>query len=56
MFYQKKSQGKIKDPRINQLFEMLNKNFDMLNVKDKDVKLSDDDDENVEEIDVSDSK
>ena len=57
MFYQKKSQGKIKDPRINQLFEMLNKNFDMLNVKDKDVQLSDDDDnENIEEIDVSESK
>ena len=34
MFYQKKSQGKIKDPRINQLFEMLNKNFEMLNVKE----------------------
>lgn len=42
MFYQKKSQGKIKDPRINQLFEMLNKNFEMLNVKDKDVYKSDD--------------
>lgn len=43
MFYQKKSQGKIKDPRINQLFEMLNKNFEMLNVKDKDVYHSDND-------------
>mgnify|MGYP000468662943 CR=1 FL=1 len=44
MFYQKKSQGKIKDPRINQLFEMLNKNFDMLNVKDKDVSESEESD------------
>ncbi len=37
MFYQKKSQGKIKDPRINQLFDMLNKNFEMLNVKETDI-------------------
>jgi hypothetical protein len=35
MFYQKQSQGKIKDPRINQLFEMLNKNFELLNMKNK---------------------
>lgn len=46
MFYQKKSQGKIKDPRINQLFEMLNKNFDMLNVKDSDIKEEEFIDEN----------
>lgn len=52
MFYQKKSQGKIKDPRINQLFEMLNKNFDMLNVKDTDVKEDSSDDEIDEEINV----
>ena len=45
MFYQKKSQGKIKDPRVNQLFEMLNKNFDMLNIKEKDINELDDDDE-----------
>jgi hypothetical protein len=50
MFYQKKSQGKIKDPRINQLFEMLNKNFEMLNVKESDVKEdSNDEDSNEEE-------
>lgn len=47
MFYQKKSQGKIKDPRINQLFEMLNKNFEMLNVKDSDIK-----DDDIEEINI----
>ena len=52
MFYQKKSQGKIKDPRINQLFEMLNKNFDMLNVKDTDIKEDSSDDEIDEEINV----
>ena len=45
MFYQKKSQGKIKDPRVNQLFEMLNKNFDMLNIKEKDINELDGDDE-----------
>ena len=45
MFYQKKSQGKIKDPRINQLFEMLNKNFEMLNVKDSDIQEESSDDE-----------
>ena len=54
MFYQKKSQGKIKDPRINQLFEMLNKNFDMLNVKDTDVKEDSSDDEIDEEINIED--
>lgn len=56
MFYQKKSQGKIKDPRINQLFEMLNKNFEMMNVKDSDLKDFNDDeeqeDDNVENINV----
>jgi hypothetical protein len=60
MFYQKKSQGKIKDPRINQLFEMLNKNFDMLNVKDSDIKEEEfidennnsDNDDTVENINV----
>lgn len=61
MFYQKKSQGKIKDPRIKQLFEMLNKNFDMLNVKETDIKKEDeeedeenidDDYDNIEEIEI----
>jgi hypothetical protein len=52
MFYQKKSQGKIKDPKINQLFEMLNKNFDMLNVKDKDVHLSDTEDNDTEDNEI----
>ena len=46
MFYQKKSQGKIKDPRINQLFEMLNKNFEMLNVKETDINDDNNSDEN----------
>ena len=60
MFYQKKSQGKIKDPRINQLFEMLNKNFEMLNVKDTDINIDESEDsdsdsdkenkENIEEV------
>lgn len=50
MFYQKKSQGKIKDPKVNKLFEMLNKNFEMLNVKDTDITLSDNEEENIEEI------
>ncbi len=52
MFYQKKSQGKIKDPRVNQLFDMLNKNFDMLNVKDTDIDNNSDD----EEINIDDDK
>jgi hypothetical protein len=61
MFYQKKSQGKIKDPKVTQLFEMLNKNFEMLNVKEKDVQESENDsdknsesdsDENIEEIEI----
>lgn len=55
MFYQKKSQGKIKDPRVNQLFEMLNKNFEMLNVKESDIKEYNDDEDSeddVEEINV----
>ena len=59
MFYQKKSQGKIKDPRINQLFEMLNKNFEMLNVKEVDINENDenlDGDDNIEEIDVDSPK
>lgn len=37
MFYKNKSAGKIKDPRVNQIFEMLDKNFDMLNVTEKDI-------------------
>ena len=50
MFYKNKSAGKIKDPRINQIFEMLDKNFEMLDVKDGDVgseseSESDDDEE-----------
>jgi hypothetical protein len=49
MFYQKKSQGKIKDPRINQLFEMLNKNFEMLNVKESDIKEEENEEEENEE-------
>lgn len=56
MFYQKKSQGKIKDPRIKQLFEMLNKNFDMLNVKETDINNldedEDDDDDDIETVDA----
>jgi len=52
MFYQKKSQGKIKDPRINQLFEMLNKNFDMLNVKESDIKEESSDEEEIETTNV----
>jgi hypothetical protein len=64
MFYQKKSQGKIKDPRVNQLFEMLNKNFEILNVKEKDIQDTESDaeksnenesdsDENIEEIEIN---
>lgn len=56
MFYQKKSQGKIKDPRINQLFEMLNKNFDMLNVKDKDINLEESDEESDDESNETDKE
>lgn len=48
MFYKKKSAGKIKDPRINQIFEMLDKNFAMLNVKDDD-NASDEEDVDDEE-------
>lgn len=47
MFYRKKSAGKISDPRITQIFDLLNKNFDMLNVKDEDI--IDSDSENEEE-------
>jgi hypothetical protein len=50
MFYKKKSAGKIKDPRINQIFEMLDKNFAMLNVKD------DDNASDEEEVDDEDEK
>ena len=48
MFYKKKSAGKIKDPRINQIFEMLDKNFAMLDVKDEDVSSDDEEEVNVE--------
>lgn len=48
MFYKKKSAGKIKDPRINQIFEMLDKNFAMLNIKE-DENISDDE-EDIENV------
>lgn len=51
MFYQKQSQGKIKDPRVNQLFEVLNKNFEMLNVKESDV-VDSEDETDIEETKV----
>lgn len=51
MFYKKKSAGKIKDPRINQIFEMLDKNFAMLDVKEGD-HVSDDEDENIETVNI----
>jgi len=51
MFYKKKSAGKIKDTRINQIFEMLDKNFAMLDVKETD-NVSDDEDENIETVNV----
>lgn len=50
MFYKKKSAGKIKDPRINQIFEMLDKNFAMLNIKEDENISDDDDDENIETV------
>ena len=54
MFYKKKSAGKIKDPRINQIFEMLDKNFAMLDVKDEDVSS---DDEDIEvEVEIEEKK
>lgn len=34
MFYKKKSAGKIKDPRIKQIFEMLDANFAKLDIKE----------------------
>jgi hypothetical protein len=52
MFYRKRSSGKIKDPRINQIFELLDQNFAMLNVKDTEEFNSDDEKE--EEINVDD--
>lgn len=57
MFYKKKSAGKIKDPRINQIFEMLDKNFAMLDVKEGDVSSDDEIDEhNIEETKEEDTK
>ena len=53
MFYKKKSAGKIKDPRVNQIFELLDKNFAMLDIKDGDEKDFDSDEEIDEEADVS---
>ena len=35
-FYRKQSAGKINDPRINQIFELLDKNFKMLDIKEED--------------------
>ena len=49
MFYKKKSAGKIKDPRINQIFEMLDKNFAMLDIKEGD-NGDDDSDEEIETV------
>lgn len=34
-FYRKQSAGKINDPRINQIFELLDKNFKMLDIKEE---------------------
>jgi len=50
MFYKKKSAGKIKDPRVNQIFELLDKNFAMLDIKDDDVNDDFDSDVEIEEI------
>jgi hypothetical protein len=52
MFYKKKSAGKIKDPRVNQIFELLDKNFAMLDIKDGDEKDFDSDEEIDEEVGV----
>jgi hypothetical protein len=53
MFYKKKSAGKIKDPRVNQIFELLDKNFAMLDIKDGDEKDFDSDEEIDEEVGVN---
>ena len=45
MFYKKQSQGKIKDPRLTQIFEMLNKNFEMLNVKEVNINENEEEEE-----------
>jgi hypothetical protein len=50
MFYKKKSAGKIKDPRVNQIFELLDKNFAMLDIKDGDEKDFDSDEEIDKEV------
>lgn len=43
-FYRKKSQGKIKDPRISQIFELLDSNFAMLDIKEEETFDSDEED------------
>jgi len=53
MFYKKKSAGKIKDERINQIFALLDKNFAMLDVKDEDI---DDFDSDTEDSDIKNKK
>lgn len=52
MFYKRKNGGKIKDPRVNQIFDMLDQNFSMLNINDDDIKEDDDFKDDVEEIKV----
>ncbi len=54
MFYRKKSSGRVKDPRVNQIFELLDKNFAMLKVEDEKEFTSDD--ENEEEIEINEEK
>ena len=56
MFYKKKSAGKIKDPRVNQIFELLDKNFAMLDIKDGDEKDFDSDEETIDMTDMSEDK
>jgi len=54
MFYRKQSAGRVKDPRINQIFSMLDHNFSMLNMKD--TKEFESDDEETEEININEEK
>ena len=56
MFYKKKNSGKIKDPRVSQIFELLDKNFsklDLNNDDDDDEYCSDDNVDITDEIEIN---
>lgn len=50
IFFKNKTSGKIKDPKIDRIFEILDSNFAMLDIKDVDEEDFDDDEINEEDI------